>query len=66
MGMDTGMDMVTVAMVLVQPVLSRVHIVSVITVSVNMDIYIARDMVMEVDMVSGTLHVNMININDVF
>ena len=58
--------MVTVAMVLVPPVLSRVHIVSVITVSVNMDIYIARDMVMEVDMVSGTLHVNMININDVF
>ena len=66
MGMDTGMDMVTVAMVLVQPVLSRVLIVSVITVSVNMDIYIARDMVMEVDMVSATLHVNMININDVF
>ena len=60
------MDMVTVAMVLVQPVLSRVLIVSVITVSVNMDIYIARDMVMEVDMVSATLHVNMININDVF
>ena len=66
MGMDTGTDMVTVAMVLVPPVLSRVHIVSVITVSVNMDIYIARDMVMEVDMVSATLHVNMININDVF
>ena len=60
------MDMVTAAMVLVLPVLSRVHIVSVITVSVNMDIYIARDMVMEVDMVSGTHGVNMIIIHDVF
>ena len=38
------MDMATVAMVLVQPVLSRGHIVSAIIVNVNMVIFTAKAM----------------------
>ena len=38
------MDMATVAMVLALPVLSRGHIVSAITVNVNMVIFTARAM----------------------
>ena len=54
------MGMVTVAMVLAQPVLSRGHIVSAITVNVNMVTSIVKVMVMVEVMVSINLKMKLI------